>query len=302
MLLEIVFNVVVVVGILTGIALVGIVGLDRIRSFRAELVEQVRLVFPYLLLLGLVLLANDYLRDLGPEFSWIVGFRITENIISIEGSFVATLQSYSHPALTYYFSYIYIYGYIFLLVFPIVAYFLYTENRRPIRETALAYTLNYGLGVLLYIIFIAFGPRNVAEVQVDGLLYTHWPESQLLTRELNSNVNVFPSLHTSLAITIALLAYRWREVYRAWFPIALVLALSVAYSTMYLGIHWASDVVAGAVLAGVSVGGAIWLTSPGRREGLLGRVGLRVRRLVDRPVDFVLYRAQQWYERRSSRT
>jgi membrane-associated phospholipid phosphatase len=156
------------------------------------------------------------------------------------------------------------------------------QDDRPAREAILSYALNYVLGVICYVLFIAYGPRNVMPDIVDQLLYLHWPESNLLTSEVNSNVNVFPSLHTSLAVTVALLAYRTRDEYPAWLPISALLAASVVVSTMYLGIHWLTDVVAGVGLAFVSVGAATWLTKPENLEGRIGSFGRRLRRPIDR--------------------
>lgn len=269
------------------VSLFGIVGVDRVRAFWPRAPERLRLLFPYLLLFGVVLSVNSVLRDIGPELSWIIGWRITGWITSVEGTLVATIQGSAHPALTAYFSYIYIYGYIFLLAFPVFAY-LVLPDTRPIRETVLAYSLNYAIGVTCYVLFIAYGPRNVMPDLVDQLLYTNWPESQLLTSEVNTNVNVFPSLHTSLAVTVAALAYRTREAYPRWVPISVFLAVSVIISTMYLGIHWGIDVVAGVVLAGISVAGSVWLTSPERQNDRIGRLGTRLRMLVDRPIGYLL--------------
>ena len=84
---------------------------------------------------------------------------------------------------------------------------------------------------------------------VQSLLYDALPRFQLLTSQINTNTNVFPSLHTSLSATVALLAVRTRDIYPRWLPVAAVLATLVALATMYLGIHWAIDVVAGLVLA-----------------------------------------------------
>jgi membrane-associated phospholipid phosphatase len=78
----------------------------------------------------------------------------------------------------------------------------------------------------------------------------------LLTSEVNHNTNVFPSLHASLSLTVAFLSLRTRTEYGRWPLVAVPLALSVSFATMYLGIHWATDVVAGAVLAVLSIKGA----------------------------------------------
>jgi membrane-associated phospholipid phosphatase len=295
-LVRLLANVVVVVGVLTIIGLFTIVGFNKIRSFREHLVDRIRYTLPYLVVLGGVLVLNNFLRAVGPSLSWIIGINITNEIMAIEGAFVGSLQNYSTEWLTLYFSSIYIYGYVFLLVFPIVAYLVH-PNDRPIREAALIYALNYGIGMLLYIAFIALGPRNVYPTEVEALLYTHWPESQLLTSEVNANVNVFPSLHTSLAVSVAALATRWRKLYWIWMPISVFMAVSVAISTMYLGIHWATDVVAGLGLAAVSVGASIWLTDPKRKDGRVGRLGMRLRKLVDRPVTYLIDKIQSFYRR-----
>jgi len=113
--------------------------------------------------------------------------------------------------------------------------------------------LIYGIGVLCYVVFIAYGPRNLMPEMVESLLYTSWPQSQLLMTQVNTNTNVFPSLHASLSLTVAALAYRTREVYPRWLFVAIFLAANVVVSTMYLGIHWLLDVVAGGVLALVAV-------------------------------------------------
>jgi membrane-associated phospholipid phosphatase len=282
---------VLVVGTVLG--LFTIVGLDRLRGFRGRAAERFQTVLPYLVLLGGVLIINSMLRDIGPELSWIIGWQITDWIFAVEGTFVGWLQSFSNPAANVYFSYIYVYGYIFLMVFPIIAY-LVLDDDRPIKEAALAYTINYGIGVVCYLLFIAYGPRNVMPDTVDQILYLNWPESHLLTSQINANVNVFPSLHTSLSVSVAALAYRTRSEYPRWVPVATVLAVSVMIATMYLGIHWATDVFFGVLLGLFSVGVAAWLTSPNRRDGRLWRLGQRFRRPLDRSVAALF----DWIEKR----
>ena len=55
----------------------------------------------------------------------------------------------------------------------------------------------------------------------------------------------FPSSHTANAFAVAfVLARRWRKLWPAFFAVA----LTVAWSRIYLDRHWLSDVVAGAVV------------------------------------------------------
>ncbi|MFU8866868.1 phosphatase PAP2 family protein [Natronococcus sp.] len=252
MLVQVLLQLTVVVALLTlaGIAL--IVGRYRLRDTRREWAFRLGAAAPITVVLAAVLLANSVARQIVPDLSWMFGWNLTWAIYDLEGQFILWLQSFETPALTAFFSFVYIYGYVFLLVFPVVAYFA-LSNTRPLRELLTAYTLNYVLGLLLYTFVIAYGPRNMMPELVDALMYDTYPRYQHLTRQVNRNTNVFPSLHTSLAATVGVLAYQTREVYPRWAIVAIPLAISVAISTMYLGIHWAIDVVAGIVLAYVCV-------------------------------------------------
>ncbi len=214
--------------------------------------RNLRAVAPTLAALGAVLAVNSVVRDIGVELSWLIGVNITRYIFLLESELVATIQGIATPALTAYFGFVYVFGYTFLLTFPVLAYLL-MEEPRPVRVLFTAYILNYGFGLVCYVLFVAYGPRNFMPELVDPLLYTAWPQSQLLVQQVNTNTNVFPSLHTSLSVSVALVAVRFRRAYPRWTPVAVLLAASIVFSTMYLGIHWATDVVAGAAIGWVSV-------------------------------------------------
>ena len=255
---------------LTTLTAIVVVGWRRIARFRTEYRSTVRVALPSLSLLAGVLLVNSVVREVGVEFSWLVGWNVTGAIYAIEGDLVPVVQSLAHPWLTTYFSLIYVYGYVFLLVFPIVAY-LVLEDTRWLRTTAMAYALNYAIGLGMYLVFIAYGPRNLLPDLTEPLLYTNWPTSQFLVSEVNANTNVFPSLHTSLSATVIVLAYRTRRVYPRWVPIATLVGGSAIFSTMYLAIHWGTDVVAGVVLGVASVWLARRLVDSAAVEALLER-------------------------------
>ena len=235
------------VGVMLGVATAAFVGRSRLAETRTHVRARFRDAAPYLGLLVAVLAVNKVARDIVPEVSWLVGWNITPAIHALEGALVADLQSIATPALTAYFSFVYIYGYVFLLVFPFVAYFALSD-RRPLKRTAVAYGFNYSLGLLFYLLFVSYGPRNLLPDLVEPLLYGTYPETQILTSKVNTNTNVFPSLHTSLSVTAAGLAWTTRDAYPYWTPVSAFFAVSIAVATMYLGIHWATDVVAGALL------------------------------------------------------
>jgi membrane-associated phospholipid phosphatase len=245
-------TVVVVTIALVAVGAVVIVGSSRLRAMVRQRRERGRAALPYLAVLLSVLAINSQARSAVRELSWSIGIELTVAIYALEGDLVPWLQSHATPPLTAFFSAQYIYGYVFLLVFPLLAY-LALSDREPFRWLCLAYTYNYAFGLVLYVLLVAYGPRNLLPGNVESLLYTFWPESQLLTTQMNTNTNVFPSLHTSLSTTVVLVAYRTREAYPVWLYLSAGIAVSIVCATLYLGIHWGTDALAGTVLAVASV-------------------------------------------------
>lgn len=264
-LIAVFLEVVAVLVLMLSVSLSVVVGPDQLRAAASNLSSRLRMAGKPIGMLVGVLLINSVVRDVGVGVSWIIGTNITRLIFTIEGMVVATIQSLVPGWLTLYFGYVYVYGYAFLLVFPLLAALLAAE-RRHLRHTAFAYAINYTVGMCCYLLFIAYGPRNYMPALVDPLLFDMLPRFQLLTSEVNANTNVFPSLHTSLSVTVALLAIRDYETFPMWTPVAVFLAVSIVLSTMVLGIHWATDVVAGALLAVFSV----WVVSSDHVTTMVG--------------------------------
>ncbi|ELY79121.1 phosphatase PAP2 family protein [Natrinema gari] len=212
----------------------------------AELENRARELAPYLGVTLLVLLVKRWTHYRRLELSYALDWNITAEIYAVEGSFVAGLQSIVPDTLIGFFSAMYMFGFPYLLVSALVLYFLLATQRR-FKQLLVAYALNTLVGSIFYTLFIAYGPRNHLST-VNGLMYEFYPQTQELTAEVSANTNVFPSLHTSLAVIVAIFAWRSRRDYPRWFPIASVVATLVVFSTMYLGIHWLIDVIAGVVL------------------------------------------------------
>ncbi len=257
-LLSVVFELLAVVLTMLGVATLVLVGPRRfyaaIQGYRFRLVAIAGPIALLASVLVLRVLTQDFVR----QFSWrVVGNPVTGLIFRLEQTVFPTnpvtiLQSFQSPTVSSFFVFIYIYGYVFLIVFPIIAYFA-LEDTEELSALILAYTVNYGIGLIFYTLFIAYGPRNINPVLFENLLYDAFPQAWALTNNVNDNTNVFPSLHTSLSMTVLFMAWLTREKYPLWLPIAAFFSLSVVASTMYLGIHWFSDVFVGTLLAAASV-------------------------------------------------
>jgi membrane-associated phospholipid phosphatase len=247
--LSVVTSVVLWVGAALIVAGPAIIGPRRLAELRGDIGSRLWRVRRPAAGLVAVLLVSAVGRSALQTVSELFGLRLTALIYAIEGDFVAWVQAmFVTPELTVYFSGIYVYGYVFLLSFPFVAY-LALPDATTLKRLIVAYALNYSIGLVIYTVVYAHGPRNLTPDMVTSLLFTYNPEFMTLTSEVNEAANVFPSLHTSLSVTVAAFAVLTRGEYPRWTPVALWLSTSVVLATMYLGIHWLTDVVGGVALA-----------------------------------------------------
>ena len=252
-LLSVLTSVLASVAVMLVVASLAAIGPARLRAARHGLRDRLWDARRAGAALAAVLVASAVGRSSLQTVSELFGLQATAFIYGLEGGFVAWVQAtFAGPALTTYFSWVYVYGYAFLLAFPVVAY-LALPRTATIRRLLVAYALNYGIGLVVYTLVFAHGPRNVMPDMVTPLLFATNPDVMALTSEVNVNTNVFPSLHTSLAVTVGTFGVLTREEYPRWTPVAVWLSLSVVVATMYLGIHWLTDVVAGFALAFGSV-------------------------------------------------
>lgn len=213
---------------------------------------RLRAVLPYLAVMTAILLVRAITQEQAEQLTWLLDWNLTGWIFSLEGNAIAHVQALATPELTAYFGFMYLYGYVILIAFPAIAYFC-LPSMGHLRELLTAYIINDTVGITFYVLFIAYGPRNLGVDFVDQLLYDVHPEAAFITGTVNIPINVFPSLHTSMAATVMFMAWRTRQVYPVWAAIAAIYAISVIISTMYLGIHWATDVAAGIALAAIAV-------------------------------------------------
>jgi len=222
--------------------------------------QRLRAITPYLGGLVVILLVNKGLLRRLEAISQEHGVRATMWLYAVEGDLVATVQSALPEWGLYYFGPVYVLGYAVVLTFPFFAYF-FASDARAIQRLVVAYGVEYLVAIGCYTAVFAYGPRNYHRLpganpnaaRVEAPLLAAFQSVTQLTARVNVETNVFPSMHAALSITVFLTAVGTHEQFPRWTPIAGVLTLSILASTVYLGVHWVTDLVAGGVLAVVGI-------------------------------------------------
>lgn len=180
-------------------------------------------------------------------FGLDINTNYTKYIMMIEGDIVHHFQSFATPTLTIIMGFVYLMIFSFLLIFTFVI-LIYTKNLTTLEEFTIAYIITYLVAFPFYIYF----PVTVtghALSNVEPLLYNLSPIIDEGVRVVDPFLdNDFPSLHAAQS-TIALLIVVFRTNLTRFKLFTIISTIAILFSTLYLGIHWISDLVAGCLLA-----------------------------------------------------
>ncbi len=180
-----------------------------------------------------------------------LGRDYTADIYRFEGGLVAQLQhALACLPLTWFLGFIYVVVFP-CLVFVLIFVFDHLRHRRGLAMVLIGYAVNY-LFVLPFYLWLPIREvfhyyrvdLNSGEVRL--LLDDIHPVVMQAYRAMSGIDNCFPSFHTSLAVTMGLLA--WHSRRRGFAALISSLAAANVLSTIYLGVHWLSDVAAGLVV------------------------------------------------------
>ncbi|MEX2414610.1 MAG: phosphatase PAP2 family protein [Paenibacillaceae bacterium] len=169
----------------------------------------------------------------------------TPSIFKFEGNIVASIQHFfQNDILTTLLTFFYVVVFTSLLV---ASLFKYTHSKDKTLFYALCYAMmiNYMVAIPFYFFF----PVNEVwffHPQVDLLILDVFPSFEQEYRPLSGLNNCFPSLHTSISVTLALIALR--STNKFWRRFVTICAGIIIFSIFYLGIHWVTDMAGGMVL------------------------------------------------------
>jgi membrane-associated phospholipid phosphatase len=162
------------------------------------------------------------------------------------------MERLNNPLLTGLLQAAYISYYGMPIALALVLYF--RENKNALNSAAFAIVLCFYLSYIGYLLVPAVGPRftlsNVQTADLRAGPATLWVRQTLDGLEHNKT-DAFPSGHTAVALVTLVYAWKSREKVLSRILAPAVLALIV--STVYLRYHYVIDVIAGVLLAALTV-------------------------------------------------
>ncbi|MEA1894292.1 MAG: phosphatase PAP2 family protein [Euryarchaeota archaeon] len=201
--------------------------------------------WPYVLLAAAVYGLMQVQFPIQRELNLFVNYDCTHYIEYIEGGLVAVFQSHAYPVLTYMMTFVYLVLFSSVMVFTFLV-LAYTEQMRALKLFSLAFVLNYLIAFPFYLLF----PVTVTGYALPGvqpLMYELHPMIYEGITTVDPLDNCFPSLHAALVFS-ALLVISTTDL-RKYSTFLTFAFLTIVFATLYLGVHWMTDVVAGVMLS-----------------------------------------------------
>ncbi|AIQ60401.1 phosphatase PAP2 family protein [Paenibacillus borealis] len=189
----------------------------------------------------------------------------TAFVFGLEGHFVRHVQELFYtPWLTP----IIVFFYIFMLQSVLAAslgVYLLDKNRVMLYATCYTIMITYAIAIPFYLYFPVNEVWSYLPAGVRFTMLDVFPKFEQEYRPLSGLNNCFPSLHTAISVSMALLAYRSGN--RRWMVISTISAVTIVFGIFYLGIHWLTDMLGGTLLAVLSTTVAVQLAKLTLRSG-----------------------------------
>ncbi|KAA0002327.1 MAG: phosphatase PAP2 family protein [Thermoplasmata archaeon] len=239
-------------------ATVSFIGAFIFRERRQNLTKN---DLPYFLIFLLIFFSVFMLHmaeiKIDPIISSSISVDFTKKIYDLEGNIVALFQSIRNPILDYYFVLVYMIGFPFLLYFTPLLYII-SKDINALKLVVAAYALVISISMPFLLFFpvhdVWWASSNYAWYTgkaVSFRLQEIWPSVLPIFYRFTTLNNCFPSLHSALSAVMAYTAFISR--YKRYAYAAILMAISIPVATLYLGIHWLTDVIGGEAIALISL-------------------------------------------------
>ncbi|MFZ5825969.1 MAG: phosphatase PAP2 family protein [Bacillota bacterium] len=218
-----------------------------------------------LVVLAYAMIAFNLLENrLETRLAKTIRWDFTDAVSKVGTNLILLLQQLEWPPVTHLLTFVYV------ILFPLLmlaGLLVYAANRdlAAMKNLVYGYWVNY-LVALPFYLWVPVKEAWAGGAGIRFLIPEVFPGFEQIVRPHSGLDNCIPSLHTSLAITYALVA--WRQGYRRLAIVLSVCAGLVMLSTLYLGVHWLLDMLAGVAL-GVVASGYLVVPSPTTADGRL---------------------------------
>ena len=238
----------------------------------------------HMLIVFSVYLWKDPLDQINRALMASTRIEITPYIYAIEGDVTLWVQSgFKSPILTEALTHFYVMGYM-TAIFSAFIYPIYADDRYMADRVALTMFYVYILALPFYL-FLNVRVTGDVIPGMETLAYDLTPEIRNWFVQIDPFTNGMPSLHIGMPFAIWLAFVKWDEDGR-WHRFSMALLAFIfltAFSIVYLGIHWISDMLGGLLVAHFAV-----LLADKTRESVWGvfderLIGRRFALMIDNP-------------------
>ena len=214
-----------------------------IKAFRRIFFNSVFKTFFLLMVITLVISIVENTFD--SKLDFFNGNDFSKYFFKYEGLVAVFLQKYENVFLTSVMIFFYMIMFTAML-FSAPFIYSYSGNVVAFRKLSIFYLLNYVFAMPFYLFF----PVNEVWVKygafVNPLILYRFPQATALFKYTNGLNNCFPSLHVSLSLSLAIVSLSSEN--KVLKIISFGNAFVIMFSTLYLGIHWLTDVIGGIIL------------------------------------------------------
>ena len=237
-----------------GVAIMPIVKPPWARISISGFVDFIRRYWLHVLILFSIYNAKDFLDQVDRIIMANTGLDMTPWIFAIEGSMVLSIQKlFLNSTLTFLLTHFYVVGFM-VICYVSIFYFAYFDDRWMSDRITLTIFWVYLLAVPFYLFFNVRVTGDFIPEMVP-LAYNLTPEINDWFTRIDPFTNGMPSLHIAFpfSVWLCLMRYDQDKRWERYRKIVAIFTLLTAFSIIYLGIHWFSDIIGGMVVAVLAV-------------------------------------------------